>query len=65
MNDLTQYVVKIAAGAVAFVVWLLSVINPPILVIDPAAQAILLGAAVVAFGWGTLQGGSAIKSGLR
>lgn len=61
-DPLVQYVVKIAAGAVAFLCWVLSVVNPPILAIDPAAQAVLLAAAAVAFGWGIVQGGQQIRA---
>lgn len=62
---LYTYLVKIIAGTVAFLVWILSVIQPPVLAIDPAAQAVLFGAAVVAFGWGVLQGGQTIRSTSR
>jgi hypothetical protein len=59
---LWQYLVKLATGAMAFVVWLLSVISPPILVLDPAVQGVLVAAFIAAFGWGIVQGGQAVRS---
>jgi hypothetical protein len=61
INPLAQYLVKVAGGIVALVLWVLSVTNPPVLALDPAAQAVLLGAAVVALGWGVVQGGQSVR----
>lgn len=61
VDPLVQYVVKIAGGIVALILWVLSVTNPPILALDPAAQVILLGAAVAALGWGAVQGGQSVR----
>ena len=69
MDPVTSYWVKIVAGAVAFLVWLFSVTSinggAPIFGIDSAAQQILFGAAVAAFGWGVLQGSSAVRTAAR
>lgn len=61
ITETQQYIVKIAGGVVALILWVLSVTNPPVLALDPAAQVILLGAAVVALGWGGVQGFSATR----
>jgi hypothetical protein len=59
--------VKVAAGAVAFLVWLGSVTmlpgsTAPIFVIGAPYQQILFAAAAAAFAWGTVQGASGVKA---
>jgi len=61
ISPLVQYLVKVAGGIVALVLWVLSVTNPPVLVLEPSAQVVLLGAAVVALGWGVVQGGQSVR----
>jgi hypothetical protein len=61
LTETQQYMVKIAGGAVALVLWVLSVTNPPILALDQAAQVVLLAAAVTALGWGGVQGFTATR----
>jgi hypothetical protein len=61
ISPLVQYLVKVAGGIVALILWVLSVTNPPVLSLDPSAQVVLLGAAVVALGWGVVQGGQSVR----
>ncbi len=63
MDPVTSYWVKIVAGTAAFVVWLVSVtaINGThFIVMDGAAQQVLFLAACAAFGWGVVQGSTAV-----
>lgn len=61
LSQTQEFVVKVAGGAVAIVLFVLSSLANPVLVIDPTLRIALLIGGLAAFGLAVKQGVSAVQ----